>query len=93
MILGITPEASYDEHQIDLEPGSLLAVFSDGITDVRNDEGELFQEKRLLAALRDTQAVAVATVQARLMETVERFAGRSQPRDDMALALIRRQSR
>jgi serine phosphatase RsbU (regulator of sigma subunit) len=70
----------------------LLAVFSDGLTDVRNEAGEWFQDKRLLAALRELHALPVAVVQAQLLATVERFAGRLQPRDDMALALIRRQS-
>jgi sigma-B regulation protein RsbU (phosphoserine phosphatase) len=93
LLLGIMPEAAYEERQIALPPGGLLAVFSDGLTDVRNEAGEWFQEKRLLAALRDLQALPVATVQARLLATVEHFAGRWQPRDDRALALIRRQSR
>src|SRR5262249_30780884 len=51
-ILGVLPEASFEERVEELPRGSLLAVFSDGITEAENKAGDRFGEQRLRTVLR-----------------------------------------
>jgi len=43
---GIFENAVYDEENIDIQPGDLLVVFSDGIADATNTSGQFFTEER-----------------------------------------------
>ena len=42
MPLGLMPESSYDEIQAVINPGEVLLLYSDGITEQHNDDGEMF---------------------------------------------------
>ena len=49
--LGLFPHASYDETLLRLEPGDLVLLFSDGITDAINSHAEEFGGERLRTLL------------------------------------------
>lgn len=88
--LGALPEVEYEEGEADLLPGSLLTLFSDGVTDARDQHGERFQEQRLLDVLREERLSPAATVLSRIVAAVERFALLPEPSDDIALMVVRR---
>lgn len=50
--LGIEPEVSYQEYSISLSPGEAVLLISDGITEARNADREMFGEERVTALLR-----------------------------------------
>lgn len=45
--LGLMPEAVYDEYLRDLEPGADLLLYSDGLIETHNHEGQMFGRDRL----------------------------------------------
>ena len=45
--LGLFAEADFEELSFDPRPGDLFVLFSDGILDARNRDGELFGRERL----------------------------------------------
>ena len=62
MILGILPMAKYQESRAALEPGDVLVLFSDGVTEAANPRGEEFGEQRLaelVASLRDRPSAEI----------------------------------
>ena len=91
-VLGILPGAHWDEGTADLGRGSVLALFSDGISDAENGDGARFGEARVGAALRASGALPAAAVLERLLEAVARFTGSAEPADDLSLVVIRRQA-
>jgi sigma-B regulation protein RsbU (phosphoserine phosphatase) len=91
-LLGVLPAVRYAEGQVQLPPGSMLALFSDGITDARDAMGQSFQELRIIELLSGAASFPAATVLARILAAVERFVGVSELRDDMAVLVIRRES-
>lgn len=67
--LGLSPEWNHDEQQLPFEPGDRLLLFTDGVTELRNSNGDEFGDERLIAIARDHmdaaalhQAVAGAVV-------------------------------
>jgi hypothetical protein len=63
MPLGLDPEAKYEKLPFDLRVGARLTVYTDGLLEARNSEGELFGFKRLekLISLRPNAKEAVDT--------------------------------
>jgi hypothetical protein len=61
--LGLDPDARYEKQPFDLRVGTRLTVYTDGLLEARNGDGELFGFKRLekLMSLRPTAKDAVDT--------------------------------
>ena len=49
--IGMMPDMSYESVNIQLQPGDRLLVYSDGVTECENPEGEQFGEDRLISVL------------------------------------------
>jgi serine phosphatase RsbU (regulator of sigma subunit) len=91
-LLGVLPDAAYTSGEVPLQSGSLLAVFSDGVTDALNQNGEAFQTQRIIELLSRAGSSSAATVLSRILTAVEQFVGISELQDDIAAMVIRRKS-
>jgi sigma-B regulation protein RsbU (phosphoserine phosphatase) len=80
----------YKEHAVTLKPGDRLVLYSDGLTAVRNAEGEHFGTRRLLAVLDETRRLAVADALAGLVRTVEAWRGEVARQDDISVLVAER---
>jgi serine phosphatase RsbU (regulator of sigma subunit) len=88
--LGILSDASYEERTLELQPGDLLLVYSDGLTEAMNDRGDFFGEKRLAVLLTRLRVLSAETAGTLLLAEVDRFIGDEAPSDDLSLALLKR---
>lgn len=52
MMVGIVPDASYDDQEISYQPGSRLVIFSDGIIEEMDRKGEQYGRERLETSFR-----------------------------------------
>ncbi len=87
--IGILDDAHYTEESIQLAPGSQLVLYTDGVHDAINSEGERFGHARVLGILseRDPRYGAAgveATVQA-LQKRLGEFADGQSPPDDITI--------
>jgi serine phosphatase RsbU (regulator of sigma subunit)/pSer/pThr/pTyr-binding forkhead associated (FHA) protein len=85
--LGIMPEAEYQQTEIKLNPGDVVVVYSDGVTDARNLREELYdsrERRRLLRKLADTTGSPESVGRAILQDIREFSAGHTQV-DDITL--------
>jgi sigma-B regulation protein RsbU (phosphoserine phosphatase) len=94
IILGVRPDAAYATGRTSLAPGESIYVFTDGVTEAANQQGELFAETRLEAVLRaaggcSTAAETVKSVAA----AVRGFVGTALPSDDITMLAVRRLDR
>ncbi|MCX6598607.1 MAG: SpoIIE family protein phosphatase [Acidobacteria bacterium] len=91
MILGILPKAQYSERRTQLDPGDVLVLFSDGVTEgVKAGTDEEFGEDRLAAAIqRSAKLPATEMIDAINREVAEWAAGTA-PADDVTLVVVRR---
>jgi len=90
LLLGIMPEATYTAGSVRLEPGDLLVLYSDGVTEARNLSEEEFGDDRLIAFLREFQAMRPAEMVATLIQNVRAFSKREKPTDDVTVVVLRR---
>ncbi len=87
--LGLLDGVSYPEATVQLGPGDLLVLYTDGLTDSENAQGENFGAARVLDwARRQTQQPA-AEVEKSLLHAVTGFCKGHRQADDLTLLVIR----
>jgi phosphoserine phosphatase RsbU/P len=75
VVLGVFPDWEYREEHVDLEPGDRLVLFTDGITEIANADGDEFGEERLMELLRAHRALDAEAMQKRVMGAIAEFSG------------------
>jgi phosphoserine phosphatase RsbU/P len=91
VILGVRPEAVYATGLTSLAPGESIYVFTDGVTEAADGEGELFAEARLESVLRAGAGCSTAAeIVKSVGEAVRNFVGSALPSDDITMLAVRR---
>jgi serine phosphatase RsbU (regulator of sigma subunit) len=78
-----------DEITIPLGPGDLFLLYTDGISETMNADGDCFGDVRLADALREQDDLDPEALMARILEHTRGFAGATAQQDDMTMVLIR----
>jgi phosphoserine phosphatase RsbU/P len=86
--LGLFPSSEFNTGQVTLEPGDLLALYSDGITEATSKSGEEFGDERLQAEIEKHSEEPLAEIQAAVLKAVHAWAG-DELEDDMTLLVVR----
>jgi sigma-B regulation protein RsbU (phosphoserine phosphatase) len=80
----------YTEQRVSLRPGDRVVLYSDGLTEVRNAEGEHFGSGRLLAALDETRRLPLADALGGLVRAVEGWRGAAPRKDGISILAVER---
>jgi sigma-B regulation protein RsbU (phosphoserine phosphatase) len=89
-ILGAFEDSDFEEASCRLAPGDFLVVYSDGITEARNDRDDEFGEDGLIEVVtrkRDSSAEDLVTA---VVAAVTEFAGSRRQMDDMTMIVLKR---
>jgi sigma-B regulation protein RsbU (phosphoserine phosphatase) len=89
-VLGILSIANYSEYRAKLEPGDVLAIYSDGVTEANNAKEEEFGDDRFAAVLTANRQKSAAEIVAAVNQALTEFAAGSPPADDITLIVARR---
>jgi phosphoserine phosphatase RsbU/P len=89
MPLGMLEESTYVAERAVLEPGDKLVLYTDGLTEASNSNGDFFGSRRLrdLAAAAPPEAGATDMYHA-IREALEQFTGCAPQNDDVTLLVI-----
>ncbi|MFI5119334.1 MAG: SpoIIE family protein phosphatase [Thermoanaerobaculia bacterium] len=88
--LGLFPGKTYGSGTFTLEPGDLLALYTDGLTEAANPEDEEFGTPRLVETLVKARGGSVAEIEATLGEALVSFTAGTPFGDDRTLVLLKR---
>lgn len=91
MALGVSEQARWKQKFVKLAPGDYLILYTDGITEAQNPEGEFFGEDLLLDVVLSRVGSPAKVVQDALLHEVHQFVGNTPRQDDIALIVIRRE--
>ena len=75
LIVGAFEECVYDQGEIDLRPGDRLVMFTDGLSEAVDGNGEEFGEKRLAEAARCNRQLLAEALHRCLLDRVTDFCG------------------
>jgi sigma-B regulation protein RsbU (phosphoserine phosphatase) len=91
MVLGASRLHRFDEGMVAFQPGDLLFLYTDGVTEQTNDEGEQFGEERLVQFIRSNRNLPPGELQNALLATLTAF-GRGRQDDDLTSVIALRKS-
>jgi sigma-B regulation protein RsbU (phosphoserine phosphatase) len=89
-VIGLLQDLSVNAGRTRLEPGDLLVMYTDGLSETRNAEGEEFDEERVLELLRETKGRPSREIVAKLVAGVRVFAAEAGLSDDLTLMVVQR---
>ncbi len=89
LIIGAFAGAAYEERSIDLDAGDLIVFYTDGLTEMYNQEGEDFGLERLSRLIKDERERPVSEIIAAVRHDARAFRGASPRGDDVTLMLLR----
>jgi sigma-B regulation protein RsbU (phosphoserine phosphatase) len=87
--LGMFGKAAYQEEETILHPGDTLLLFSDGVSEAVNPEGEEFGDQRLVDAMLESRREEPQALLDILFARAKTFAGKSPQTDDMTALIVR----
>jgi sigma-B regulation protein RsbU (phosphoserine phosphatase) len=88
-VVGLVPDVPYEQAQVDLTPGDLLVIYTDGFSEAMSPQLEEWSEKRLLDAVKSCDGLPAKNAISRIMQAADAFAAGAPQSDDMTLVILR----
>lgn len=89
MVLACLPDQKFTENEWKFEPGDLLFIYTDGVTDATNMDGERFQATRLIDALNQCKKEEPRDVIQAVTDKIAEFVGEAEAFDDTTMLCFR----
>ena len=89
--MGLGLSEVYSEASISLEPGDVLALYTDGLVDAHRRRGRPFGVHRLDAAIGEGAMDGAEAVRRKVMESLEQYLAGEESDDDVTLVVLSRQ--
>jgi len=83
--LGVMAGANFVTREVRSEPGDVFLLYTDGITEATDSDGEMFRRERLEHALRSKPADSAEDLVKHVLASVARFVAQAPQSDDMTV--------
>jgi serine phosphatase RsbU (regulator of sigma subunit) len=90
--LGMFEGSTYASVETRIEPGEMLVLYSDGITEAEDPQGQPLEEPGLQAILDSHRDESPAQLGTHIIKAVERYAQASRFTDDLTILILRRRA-
>jgi sigma-B regulation protein RsbU (phosphoserine phosphatase) len=88
-LVGAFANTIYEQAECQLQPGNTIVLFSDGIVEARNTEGEEFGEQRIREAIEPRVGEPVERILERLLDALGEFTRGIPQADDLTAVVVR----
>ena len=89
IVLGLFPNATYEQGVVQLAHGDTVLLFSDGISEALNGAGDEFGDERICEAVRPALAESPQAVLEAVLTAMKRFADDAPQHDDVTALAVR----
>ena len=89
LVLGVLPGFEFPGGSLELEPGDTFFLYTDGVTEAMNEDGEEFGDDALAKALAECAGADAAGVRRHVVEAVRRHAGEAPQSDDITCLVLK----
>jgi sigma-B regulation protein RsbU (phosphoserine phosphatase) len=91
LVLGLLPNTEYAAEGVAMEPGDIVVLFSDGITEAfRKGSDEEYGEDRLARVVRQNQDKSAQAIIDAIYSDLTEWTSGAPPADDMTLVVVKR---
>ncbi len=88
-LLGAMADMPFEERSLAVGPGDTLFVYTDGVTDRRNESGEFYSIDRVAAVLERSVDDDLSTVYQAIFDDIAAFSATEELKDDIAFVVTR----
>jgi len=89
-VFGPAPNAKYSVDNINIMPGDLLFIYSDGVTDAADKKFENYGEERLIKLLKKIKHLSAKEITYSVLDDVIKYSKNGQYQDDRTIVAIKR---
>jgi serine phosphatase RsbU (regulator of sigma subunit) len=90
--IGIMDDVDYGQARVKMDPGDTVVMYTDGITEMRNEDREEYGAVRLQKMIMTHTDLDANELVETIVDDVEKFRGDVLPHDDMTLLVLKRSS-
>jgi phosphoserine phosphatase RsbU/P len=87
-VVGLLPDAPYTEQSLTLEPGDLLILYTDGISEAMTNDDEEWGDERMIASASALRNKPAAEVLRAMFADADKFTAGAPQHDDMTLLVL-----
>jgi len=89
-ILGPFPKETFRTENVLMKAGDVLLLYTDGISEATNEQGEFYGEERVVELLRSLRTLSAKEITVRILDEVQRFNSLGTQSDDKTVVTIKR---
>jgi len=93
VVIGIMPGVVYEGGETVLRPGDDLVLYTDGITEAMNPDGDMFGEERLESVLSEHRGATAREIEERVYTDVKDFTAGAAQADDLTMVVVKMTSK
>lgn len=87
--LGIKSDVKITNEDIELRPGDVVVLYTDGVTEANNGAGEQFEMERLTETVRSSRSLSADAILAKIREDLTAFVGEHPQFDDITVMVLK----
>ncbi len=89
MIMGLKEDEKYKDSEIQLAPGSVVFIYTDGVTDAQNPSEEMYGIDRMLSCLNQSAGDIPQDIIKKMYSDIEEYVGSSEQSDDITMLAVK----
>ena len=89
LVLGCMETTFVEDEELYLKPGESITLYTDGITEARNPEGDFFGEERFLALMNDREYASVSEIYQAIKDGIAEFVSDAPQSDDITFLTMK----
>jgi serine phosphatase RsbU (regulator of sigma subunit) len=86
--MGIESNSTWSTEIVSIEPGDILLLYTDGIPDARDKEGDYFNDERIIDIARNNSGRLAFEIQSSIIAEVQNFMAATPQDDDITLMVL-----
>lgn len=87
-LLGVMPDEVYTARDVELGVGDKICFYTDGISEARNEIGEMYGTERITQCLSQSAQLSAEEILQQLLASQQEFSGSQKIDDDLTLAVV-----
>ena len=88
-ILGIAADSEFEDEEIHLMPGDKFVLYTDGLTEAKNEKGKMWGTRGLVKSLESFHADSSKEIRDKIIKKADDYnAGEGQYEDDLTLVIV-----
>jgi len=88
--LGVEENTLWGQGSVEIEPGDVLLLYTDGIPDAQNEDGDFYETTRFVETSTRSLDLAPQEMQAAILADIQEHVGNAHQFDDITLLILGR---